>query len=135
MKKLLVGLLAGGLVLAGILVSLAMPRHCPVNPAAYERIEKGMTKAEVEAILGGPPGDYRTRPGRETYLPLPILSPEEEVWPVERWQGDEGAVHIYFDSYGVRVREKEFEEAQATDTGLVELIRWRLERLKEGLLR
>jgi hypothetical protein len=47
MRKLLIGLVVG-LVLAGALFALVMPRHCSVNRAASERIEKGMTRAEVE---------------------------------------------------------------------------------------
>jgi hypothetical protein len=62
MKKMLLGLVTAGLVLTGVLVALVMPRHGPVNRTACERIEKGMTVAQVEQILGGPPGDYRTQP-------------------------------------------------------------------------
>jgi len=31
----------------------------PINPRAYARIKAGMTREEVEAVLGLPAGDYR----------------------------------------------------------------------------
>jgi outer membrane protein assembly factor BamE (lipoprotein component of BamABCDE complex) len=60
MRKLLVGLVAVALVLAGVLMALATPPHCPVSRAASERVEPGMTQGQVHAALGVPPGDYRT---------------------------------------------------------------------------
>lgn len=30
----------------------------PIGPASYRRIELGMTQAEVEAVIGLPPGNY-----------------------------------------------------------------------------
>jgi hypothetical protein len=63
MRKLRIGLLAVVLVLFGALFALLRPWHCPVNGAAAARIEKSMKQAEVQEILGGPPGDYTTRPG------------------------------------------------------------------------
>jgi hypothetical protein len=128
MRKLLIGLLAVALVLFGALLPLVLPRHCPVNRGAFERIEEGMTQAEVEAILGGPPGDYRTQP------PAPSRA-TVRVW--ENWEGDEGTVFIWFSSASgglERVMSANFYEAEPYTPGLVELIRWRLWRLKERLL-
>ena len=55
MRKLAVAVLALALLLVGTLLPLVRPLRCPVNRAAFERIKVGMTRAEVEAILGGPP--------------------------------------------------------------------------------
>jgi hypothetical protein len=38
------------------------PRPDGINEATVQRIQKGMRRREVEEILGGPPGDYRTIP-------------------------------------------------------------------------
>ena len=56
--------LAIPLLLAGALLPVLVPRSSPVTQAAYKRIDLGMTEAEVEAVLGGPPGSYQTRPVR-----------------------------------------------------------------------
>src|SRR5262245_29182227 len=37
------------------------PEGRRINRAGFDRIKDGMTRAEVEAILGAPPGDYTAR--------------------------------------------------------------------------
>ena len=123
MRKLLIGMVAVGLVLAGGVFALVMPRQCPVNRAAFERIEVGMTQSEVEQILGGPPGDYRTRPD-DTWRVM--------VWD-EWWLGDEGDVSVGFTPGGA-VERAEFSEKPPYHPGQVALVRWRLKRLKERWL-
>jgi hypothetical protein len=89
------------LLLVGVWLALVMPTRCPVTEAASERIKPGMTRAEVEAILGGPPGEYRTRiyPEPDEYLPSSgWVSDGFRGWKAGEWQGDEGKVSIYFDS-------------------------------------
>jgi hypothetical protein len=122
---LLVGLLAVGVVFAGALLALVLPRHCPVTRAAYERIEPGMTQADVEQILGGPPGDYRTRPVHAN-----LTSGGGISWTI--WVGDEGEAWVCFEHRVVSVTT--FREAKDEPVGLLELIRWRLERLWERWL-
>jgi hypothetical protein len=47
--------------------------HGPrVTDAAYDRIDIGMSLAEVEAIIGGPPGNYGGEQPQE-YLPRQVL--------------------------------------------------------------
>ena len=95
----------------------------PVTHAAYERIAREMTQAEIgalagpvlpplrwgfppemtrgriEAILGGPPGDYRTRPVElemdEAILAAPFGTRIMET-TLESWQCDEGSVFVSF---------------------------------------
>jgi hypothetical protein len=133
MRKFLVGFLAVSLVLVGAFVALVGPRHCPVNRAACERIKEGMTQAEVEAILGGPSGDYRTRPyAPNTLFPF-IATSWRTPFVQERWLGDEGTIFVYYhvqDSPGPgKVMEASFEPAESYNPGLIAIARWRLNRL------
>jgi hypothetical protein len=61
-KRILVPVLVAVLLTAGGVVwafrqSVAPPPH-RINPDSFEQIRGGMTPAEVEAIIGVPPGDY-----------------------------------------------------------------------------
>jgi hypothetical protein len=139
MRKTLVAGVAVVLVLAGGLIALLGPRHCPVNRAAFERIEKGMTRAEVRAIMGVPPGDYRTRPHGFSIVfdgggSMPI-----ESWVagvrlpiIEQWVGDEGTVEVRYRPGPLAIQEVmdvSFEDAETYTPSLVELARWRLRKL------
>jgi hypothetical protein len=42
------------------------------SKADCDRIEIGMTRAQVEHVLGGPPGDYRNRHSVEPHVGTPI---------------------------------------------------------------
>jgi hypothetical protein len=137
MRKTVIACLAVVLVLAGGLIALLGPRHCPVNEAAFERIEKGMTPTEVEAILGGPQGDYRTRPPHPSPPPAACSFEydivEGEPSPaVGRWRGDEGVAVVCY-AAGI-VEERAFFRAPPHSPGLVELARWRLGKWWEELI-
>jgi len=61
-----------------------------------ERIHQGMTLAEVEALLGGPAGDYRTPGATKFAFAYHFLSdPDGEVM---EWNGDEGTAMVSFDA-------------------------------------
>jgi hypothetical protein len=140
MKKLLIGLVAATLLLSGLLLALLIPTHCPVNRMACERIEKGMTLTQVEQLLGGPPGDYRTRPiYRERASVISTVDYFGPGWPendeacsIEAWTGNTGLANVWF-SAGT-VAGWAFYEELKPGPGPVETIRWRLERLKERWL-
>jgi hypothetical protein len=132
MRTELVGLLAIALVLCGAFLALVGPRHCPVNRAAFERIKHRMTQAEVHAILGGPPGDYRARP------PAPNRFGSLRVWfgpprLQERWEGDEGTIvvdyHCRTSPGPEKVMLPSFKAAEPYNPGPIEVLRWRLNRL------
>jgi hypothetical protein len=133
MRKWLVGCVAVVLVLVGALLPLAMPRRCPVTRAASEQIEKGMTQAEVHAILGGPPGDYRTRADLRGW---PRFSATEEpgAEQIAVWHGDEVYVVVWSDSSGRAIASR-CRQASAEHVGLLARISWRLEKLKALWLR
>jgi hypothetical protein len=64
-----------------------LPSEAPPSPPVsitmdvYERIQPGMTRMQVYAILGGPPGDY-CAPGhpRRRLKPMELDSPEFGLW-------------------------------------------------------
>jgi hypothetical protein len=88
------------LAIVGICVFVLRPRASRVTPENFKSIHEGMSRAEVEKILG-PPGDYRTgpvaSPGGEP-LDLSQLSATVAVEGVlvENWVSDElwGQVNI-----------------------------------------
>jgi hypothetical protein len=98
-KRLLLclGAVAAGLALAwwGPRALLAPTLH-NLTPESFERVQEGMTLAEVEATLGGPPGDY-TGGGM---VPLILLS-NTQAWADSRmWVGDELAIDVSLDDRG-----------------------------------
>jgi len=60
-KLLWVGITAGLVLAVYFVMRPSVPKH-NINPASLEKIENGMTLADVEAILGVPSGDYTTGP-------------------------------------------------------------------------
>jgi hypothetical protein len=137
MSKLLLALLAVALVLFGaVVLPLVLPRHCPVNRVACERIKEGMSQEEVHVILGGPPGDYRTRPFDPLDSPQGGLGSGPPGLLVETWWGDEGIVIVcYTPIHGPQtVMVAAFGKVEPYAPSLVELIEWRLWRLKERVL-
>jgi hypothetical protein len=59
-----------------------------ISYASYQKLTKGMTRKQVEDILGGPARDEvpTTRVARTG------------VWPWEEWCGREGVVYVEFDA-------------------------------------
>jgi hypothetical protein len=131
-KSLLAGV-ALSLVLVGAFVPLLLPAR-PLNPrineANSERVKEGRSQAEVEEVLGGPPGDYRTRPAQVFLDHWAFGRPGR----LEVWYGDEGAVLVYFDSTGEVLDPAEFiYPYPETGGGLLATLRWRLNRCWERL--
>jgi hypothetical protein len=74
---MLLGTLAGALALAGGIALVLWPRVSPLQAQNVFFIQEGMTLAEVEMILGGPPDDYRTGPTRAVWASGSRLFPSE----------------------------------------------------------
>jgi hypothetical protein len=83
-----------------------------INREGYERLREGMTRADVEAALGVPPGDYATSQEARNHqlcirnlrsvsgtlrTPLPPSQFEDtdDSW-VEHWVSDESYVWVRF---------------------------------------
>jgi hypothetical protein len=75
-----------------------------IGPTRYRRIQLGMTQAEVEAIIGLPPGDYYGVPdfivgsGREQ-MGLPVHRQDNDS-KVAAWCGNMHIICVTFDSDG-----------------------------------
>jgi hypothetical protein len=98
-RTLLVVLAGLAVVVAAVAVVLWPRPPSRITRANYDRIRAGMTRAEVETILG-PPGDYRSAPaaysdGKMTDADEGYLL-EEGVDDLVDWLGDGGQLTIKF---------------------------------------
>jgi hypothetical protein len=127
-KRTLLVAMAGLAVVVTVGAVVLWPRADRVTRANYERIQIGMTRADVEAILG-PPGDYTTGPltdpnGIELLLSLlPPASGVESPW----WAADYGTVGVWFDEGG-RVVMKNYEPYSKAPQGVGANLLWRAKR-------
>jgi hypothetical protein len=124
MRKRLKLLTVAVVLLAAGTTFVLWPRPDRITAANCARIREGMSRAEVEAILGGPPGDYRTvltePDGDEPFYTVVRAPPdldalgrqhdalqrmtEEErlEWKrinqpsPDRWQGDTANIYVTF---------------------------------------
>ena len=88
-RLLLLGLLA--LLLWGAILFALRPSSAPSAAGFYPHLQRGMTRAEVETVLGGPPGDYYTQDRTRATSVLRPLGPK----PPE-WFYDDGYIVVYF---------------------------------------
>src|SRR5262245_62049938 len=103
MRKCRLLWLAGAAVLSLIVCAILLSAHRTgpgVTRENFNRIQVGMTEAEVEEILGGPSGFYTNRP---------VVVPMEGTMFRRWWIGDEGVltIELTFDEPR-RVGHKEF---------------------------
>jgi len=84
-----------------LIVITTQHRRSGITQENFDRIKEGMTEAEVEKILGGPPGTYTDRP---------IVVLMSGVMFRSWWIGDEGVImiEVTFDEPR-RVNRKEFD--------------------------
>jgi hypothetical protein len=120
-RKLLVAL-AGLAVMVAAGAVVGWPRANRVTWENYDRIREGMTRAEVEAILG-PPGDYRTGP--TIALNGSVIAPYGSRHQGD-WVGNEGFIGVVFDS-GV-VEHKYFYRTVKREQSPLGNLLWRAER-------
>src|SRR5262245_45668655 len=90
-------------LLSLLVVAVFRPKlpPCPVDVRleTYKQIELGMSNDEVEAILGGPAGDYSSREGIR-YVPESFGKVYSADWPAEymekKWSTDGYAIWVFF---------------------------------------
>jgi hypothetical protein len=95
-----------------------------------DRIQVGMSRAEVEAILG-PPGDYRNGPTN----PVILGDLGEGTWPWSRpnttcaeWVGDTGWLCVEFNNGDGTMRAGDFLERKRIAQHPLDNLLWRLKR-------
>jgi hypothetical protein len=95
--------LAGALVLLTCAASVVilLPPRPGISRANYNLIREGMTRAEVETVFGGPPGNYSQFPDREAGLWAidpddPALGRPDFIGR-EVWIAADLAVTVWFD--------------------------------------
>jgi hypothetical protein len=97
-KRRLAALVVVVLVLVTGLWFVVRPRPHRINEGGFDQITQGMTRQEVEEILGRPPGNYTDRReasfgGRRSAFTFP-----------EDWLSDDGLILVTFDEEGRVVR-------------------------------
>jgi hypothetical protein len=130
MKYFSLSLFALALILVGIFLPLLCPRSDRINEVACDRIAEGMSLAEVEAIIGLPPGDYTTRwVIHATVFQCGYVdpSPKYEL----NWKGDQGAIWVEFSCSTKLVYSKVFlpVECRVKQSTLANLA-WRFKRFR-----
>jgi hypothetical protein len=123
-RKLLAAVALGVLALVAVGAIALWPQPSRITDENFDCIHKGMTRAEVEAILG-PPGDYTTGPvNYDTRPPVYFLSPDGSV---AFWNSDMAYAHVLFDASG-KVEEIFFHPGRPQDQGPLANLLWRAKR-------
>src|SRR4051794_12517958 len=83
------------LLVVGLLVVSYWPTipDSPINAANAAQIQPGMTRADVEAVLGGPPGVYGRNRVSYCFTGSTPSASDSVIW-----FGDELAIVVQFDS-------------------------------------
>src|ERR1700722_7606055 len=100
-RKVLVTLVGLAVVAVGAFV--LWPRKHRITRENYERIREGMSRAELEAILG-PSGDYTTGPvllnaGTRSVIDIGDDGNPHD-FPATEWRGDTASVWVAFSASG-----------------------------------
>jgi hypothetical protein len=106
--------LAVAIIITAVVFFITSPRRPMASQADCDRIEIGMTRAEVEHVLGGPPGDYRTRDS------ITLICFQD--WFFEEWQGDGGAILVEFDGDGWVFHKRHFDFQLPDQPSLIDRI-------------
>ena len=91
-RVVLVSLACLPLVIYGIW-SFHTPHH--INHEGFEKLQIGMTEAEVEAVLGRPAGDYAMVASIYYDNFHGASHPQSEA---RQWNSEEGSITVYFDA-------------------------------------
>jgi hypothetical protein len=135
-RKLFVALV--GLMLVGVGVFCLTPGRVDLTYRNTEQIRRGMSRAEIQTIIGGPPGDYSTGP--TTPVPGGLLQyPAADEKPffvtralratdlMERWQDDGARLTVSFDQSGHALQAR-YESLGGRVLKPLDKLLWRLQR-------
>jgi hypothetical protein len=100
MQHRTVAWIAGSLLLTGTVLllawTIALSARKHLNVEGFSQIRPGMTQAEVERLLGGPPGNYGRYSASRSIMTLEgYTGPPGSVEKV--WCNDAHRFEIYFD--------------------------------------
>jgi hypothetical protein len=136
-KRKLIVTVVGLAVLVAVVALVLWPRSDPaslVTMANFDRIDFGMSRAEVEEILG-PPGDYSTYdlnfiyPGKRPHVEIRGTDPRGYF---AEWLSDGARIFICFDRSG-RVWTRQALKVQIIDHGPFGNLLWRAKRFLPSL--
>jgi hypothetical protein len=123
-RKLIVAAALAMLTLVVVGAFALWPQSSRITGENFDHIRKGMTRAEVEAILG-PPGDYTTGPvNYDASPPLYFLSPAGSV---AFWNSDMAYAHVLFDASD-KVEEIFSHPGRRQEQGPLDNLLWRAKR-------
>jgi hypothetical protein len=97
----------------------------------YDRIECGMTRDRVEAILG-PPGDFATGPTTNAQIGRPsigVILARGQGTSISEWTGDSAIIVVAWQSD--RVSWCRCDDNQRSTLGPLDTLGWRLDRQME----
>lgn len=97
-RKLLYRLLLVLLVISITIIYLGRSRE--LNVKNFSLIESGMTQAQVESLLGGPPGRYGNSTGQGSMTMEGHFFPSQQKTTVKKWNDKTHWFEVYFDSDG-----------------------------------
>jgi hypothetical protein len=124
-RRTVVVVLAGLAVVVTVGAWLLWPQPDRITKGNVNRIGKGMSRAQVEAILGSP-GDYAGGPTR-TVPWNPVVNSQEDL--VEWWT-DTGRATVAFDRQSQVVVWVVYFPCSRIPQGALENLMWRIERLQ-----
>jgi hypothetical protein len=94
-----------------------------INRRGFDMIQPGMTRQQVEAILSGPPGDYRTIFVLDGSGPDPVPARRgTDGYRDGVWSSDHGRIWVFFDADG-KVADKACSDGIGQSPSLRERIR------------
>jgi hypothetical protein len=125
-RRLLVALAGLAVVIAAGVVVLWPHTHRTVTEN-YVRIEQGMTRTQVETILG-PPGDYRTGPAEPETVPVYFSAEGAKVVVPDVWKCDDTLVYVAYDLAGCVMDKTSFANKRRTQSPFDNFL-WRAKRL------
>jgi hypothetical protein len=133
-KRLCAGSGLGVLGLLAMAVFCAWPPpHHAITQTNFEKLRKGMTQGQVEAILEAPPGDYTTRPPALVARPVcDMVLPGQHGGEPIVWQADSLQVYIWFDGED-RAEYMESNDWPRDNRTILDRVRWWWWRRTNGL--
>jgi hypothetical protein len=115
-------LIVGGVLLCAFALFLSTPLAA-IDQETRDRIKAGMTLADVQAIIGGPPGLYDGVWGMRTDAPV------FKGAAGRQWVGSRGELFVWLSGFGeARVTGADFYPGEVTRRDLVRLVGERLTR-------